>query len=101
MSNSFLVELGMGALLPWVLLFFNGIRTSPGGLFTACSLVVGGVILNRINVFMVGFTPPLSSEPYFPAVGEICVTLGLIACLMFLYRVAVTFLPILPKEELR
>jgi Ni/Fe-hydrogenase subunit HybB-like protein len=56
--------------------------------------------LNRINVFIVGYKPPLSENGYFPALGEILVTLGLIATLMFIYRLVVTYLPVLqaPKE---
>ena len=33
--------------------------------------------------------------PYFPSVSEISVTAGLIATLMFLYRMAVTWLPVI------
>jgi Ni/Fe-hydrogenase subunit HybB-like protein len=62
---------------------------------------VGGVLLNRINVFIVGYKPPLGNPAYFPSVGEILVTIGLIAALMFIYRLIITFLPVLsaPGEE--
>jgi hypothetical protein len=55
-------------------------------LFIACTMIVGGVLLNRINVFVVGYRPPISEANYFPAIGEIMVTVGLIAALMLLYR---------------
>lgn len=70
-------------------------------LLTACSMVVGGVLLNRINVFVVGYRPPVSDSRYFPSIGEILITVGLISALIFLYRFLVTCLPVLnaPKKE--
>ena len=98
-TNSFLVELGLGVILPWLLLLSPKIRQSRPGIFAAACLIVGGVVLNRINVFIVGFKPPLSDGSYFPSVGEILVTCGLVATLMFIYRLAVTFLPVLPGSK--
>jgi Ni/Fe-hydrogenase subunit HybB-like protein len=66
-------------------------------LFIACTLIVVGVLINRLNVFVVGYRPPVSEANYFPAMGEILVTVGLIATLMFIYRFLVTYLPILNK----
>ena len=98
-TNSFLVEVIFGVLVPWFLLLSKGIRNSRRGLFVASTLIVGGVLLNRINVFLVGFKPPHSQSAYFPAIGEIAVTLGIIATLMFIYRVLVTYLPVLSAKE--
>lgn len=94
-SNSFLVELGFGVILPWLLLITPGVRKSRGMLFFACCLIVAGVVLNRINVFLVGYHSHYAKTSYFPAIGEIVVTVGLIASLMFIYRLAVTYLPVL------
>ncbi|MDD9301901.1 MAG: Ni/Fe-hydrogenase cytochrome b subunit [Desulfobacter sp.] len=99
-TNSFIVEILLGVMVPWVMLLVDRVRNSRRGLFTAASLIVFGVVLNRVNVFIVGYKPPLSDNGYFPALGEILVTLGLIATLMFIYRFVVTYLPVLqaPKE---
>ncbi len=99
-TNSFIVEMLCGILLPWVMLLFERVRNSRSGVFIAASLIVSGVVINRINVFIVGYKPPLSENGYFPALTEILVTLGLIATLMFIYRFVVTYLPVLqaPKE---
>ncbi len=94
-SNSFLVEIIFGVILPWLLLLFPAVRRSRGLLFFTSCLIIGGVALNRINVFLVGFNPHYAGSGYYPAVGEIAVTVGLIAALMFLYRLAVTGLPVL------
>jgi Ni/Fe-hydrogenase subunit HybB-like protein len=99
-TNSFIVEILFGVMVPWVMLLFDKVRNSRRGVFIAASLIVFGVVLNRINVFIVGYKPPLSETGYFPALGEILVTIGLIATLMFIYRLVVTYLPVLqaPKE---
>ncbi len=99
-TNSFIVEILLGVMVPWALLLFDRVKNSRRGVFIAASLIVSGVVLNRINVFIVGYKPPLSEDGYFPALGEILVTLGLIATLMFIYRFVVTYLPVLqaPKE---
>lgn len=100
-SVSFMVELIVGVIVPWLMLMSPAVRRSRRLLFTACALVVGGVALNRVNVFLVSYNPPYAQSGYFPSVGEIAITAGLIAGIIFLYRVAVTFLPVLsarPKE---
>jgi Ni/Fe-hydrogenase subunit HybB-like protein len=98
-TNAFIVEVLFGVMLPWAMLLFQRVRQSGKALFFAAALIVGGVVLNRINVFIVGFKPPLSDNGYFPAVPEILVTLGLIAALMFIYRVVVTYLPVLQASK--
>ncbi len=98
-TNSFIVEILFGVIIPWIMLVIPTIRKSRQVLFTAATLIIGGVILNRINVFIVGFTPPLSENHYFPAPGEIFVTVGLVAGLMFIYRIIVTYLPVLSASK--
>jgi Ni/Fe-hydrogenase subunit HybB-like protein len=102
-SRAFIVEVLLGVVIPWVMLLLPAVRSSRRWLFTACALIVGGVALNRVNVFLVSFQPPFADYPYFPAVGEFAVTAGLIAAIMFLYRVFVTYLPVLSarQEEVR
>ena len=98
-TNAFLVELVFGVIVPWLMLLSPAVRSSRRWLFTACSLIVGGVLVNRLNVFVVGYRPPISEANYSPAIGEILVTVGLIAALMFIYRFLVTYLPVLNKPE--
>jgi Ni/Fe-hydrogenase subunit HybB-like protein len=98
-TNSFIVEMLLGVIVPWVMLLFTKIRNSRQGVFIAATMIVFGVVLNRVNVFIVGYRAPLSENGYFPAPGEIFVTLGLIATLMFIYRFIVTYLPVLPEPK--
>lgn len=100
-GRSFLVEIVLGAAVPWVMLLIPAVRVSRRMLFIACSFIVGGVALNRVNVFLVSFQPPFAEYPYFPAVGELAITAGLIAAILFLFRFLVTYLPVLsarPQE---
>ncbi len=94
-TNSFIAEMVLGVMAPWCMLLSKKIRESKRGIFIAATMIVLGVVLNRVNVFIVGYTPPVSQTAYFPAPGEILVTLGFIAALMFVYRFVVTYLPVL------
>ncbi len=96
-SNSFLVEIIFGVIVPWLMLLSPGRRRSRSWLFTACTLIVAGVLLNRVNVFVVGYRPPVSESNYFPSVPEMLITIGLLAALVFLYRFFVTYLPVLNR----
>jgi len=98
-TNSFLAEIVLGAIVPWLMLLSGKIRRSRKGVFTASALIIGGVVLNRINVFLVGYTPSVTGARYFPAPGEIFITLGFIAALMFIYRFLITYLPVLSGPE--
>jgi len=94
-ATAFLVELVGGVFLPVALFLVPKVRKSPRGLFVAASLVVLGVALNRVNVFLVAYTPPFTTTTYFPSVFEIMVTAGLIATLVLVYRAAVMIFPVI------
>ncbi|WP_207260151.1 NrfD/PsrC family molybdoenzyme membrane anchor subunit [Desulfovibrio sp. Huiquan2017] len=98
-SNSFLVEVGLGVILPWVMLLFPAVRRSRRLLFCAALLIVSGVMLNRFNVFVVSFKAPYAEHPYYPAIGEILVTAGAVATIFFLYRLIVTWFPVLSAQR--
>lgn len=90
------IELVMGVIVPFVLLCFRAVRRSRGWLLSASFLVVFGVVMNRLNVFLVGYHPAFAEKSYTPAIGEIALTLGLVAALIFLYKWFVNYFPILP-----
>jgi len=76
-SWSFIIEMSFGLLLPALMLLLPKIRETPSYLFTAVTLVVLGVILNRVNVGMIGmFTP---DNYYVPSLAEWVVSVGLVA----------------------
>jgi len=76
-SYSFLVEVSIGLALPALLLFSRSWRETPGRLFTIATMVVIGVVLNRVNVSMIGMFTETSS--YIPAWSEWVVSVGLVA----------------------
>ena len=98
-SNSFLAEVGLGVVIPWCMLLFKSVRNSRRLLFTAALMIVLGVMLNRFNVFVVSFHAPFATEPYYPALGEVLVTVGAVATIFFLYRVFVTWFPVLSAQR--
>jgi len=97
-STMFLIEMIPGVLVPFLMLLSHRLRNTPSTLFLASLLIVLGVVLNRINVFLVAYTSPYATRPYVPAIGEIAITLGMIAGLVLCYRVLVSVLPVLPSQ---
>ena len=97
LALSFWVEIGLGLLLPFVLLILPEVRQSRGGLATACALVLFGLLLHRLNVTVIGLRVR-HWETYIPSLGEIGITLGITAGVMFVFGVLVRILPI--HEEL-
>lgn len=98
-SISFLVEVGFGVVMPLVMLLSASLRRSRRWLFVASLMIVLGVLLNRINAFVVAYSPPYVDVAYYPAVGELLVTFGAAATIFFLYRVFVTVFPVISARE--
>jgi Ni/Fe-hydrogenase subunit HybB-like protein len=91
----FLIEVGLGVVAPMVILLSRRARNSIAGLFTASSLVIFGVALNRINVFLISYRPLYPEKSYFPSPFEILVTVGLISTLVLVYRAIVMIFPVI------
>lgn len=103
-SFLFILELLAGVVTPAVLLSIPKVRKSVAGLFTAASMVIGGVALNRIDVFLVAYKPLYPGKTYFPSIFEIMVTVGLICALVLVYRFVVLNFPVItghPDPERR
>lgn len=94
-SVMFTIELLFGVIIPLRMFLSEKVLKSSPLLFTASALVVFGVLLNRINNFVVAYTPPYSTEPYFPSIGEISVTVGFVAILVLAYRFIVLNFPVI------
>ena len=94
-SVMFTIEVVVGIIIPLRMFLSKAVLKSPGLLFTASSLVIFGVLLNRINNFIVAYNPPYKFSTYFPSIGEISVTVGFAAILILLYRVIVMNFPVI------
>ncbi|MCP4572847.1 MAG: Ni/Fe-hydrogenase cytochrome b subunit [bacterium] len=95
---SWLAEVGIGVVLPAALLMTHRLRRSPGWLFAASAMIVGGVALNRLNVFVIGYKAPYADTAYVPSIPEILLTVGFISLLVLLYRAFVFIFPVLHEE---
>ncbi|HRX86893.1 MAG TPA: Ni/Fe-hydrogenase cytochrome b subunit [Phycisphaerae bacterium] len=94
-ATMWVIEVVIGVVVPFVLLLMRRVRNSPSGLFAAATMVVVGVAINRINVFLVAYQPLYPEKTYFPSIGEVAVTVGLISLLIFCYRVIVNYFPVI------
>ncbi len=94
-SGMFILELTAGVILPMIMLAIPSVRRSIAGLFTSASLVIGGVLLNRIDVFLIAYKPLYAEKTYFPSPYEFMVTIGLVAMLVLVYRFAVMTFPVI------
>ena len=81
------------------MLMSSDIRRSSRGLFIASAMYVVGILLNRCTVFFIAYEPQYAAKAYIPAIGEFALSIGLVATIVFVYRVVVTILPVLPVPE--
>jgi len=98
-SVMFVIEVLFGVIIPLRMFLSKEVLKSPLWLFIASSLVIFGVLLNRINNFVTAYTPPYSFGSYFPSIGEISVTIGFAALLILLYRVIVLNFPVISLPD--
>ncbi len=98
-SIMFWIEMVVGIVIPFIILIFEKYRKNPTWLFIGAALVVFGVVLNRINVFITGYTPLYAEGPYIPAWTEIAVTVGFISLIILLYRFFVLNFPVIEDLE--
>jgi Ni/Fe-hydrogenase subunit HybB-like protein len=92
------VEVGIGAMLPAMLMSQSKVRWNKNLLLMAGTLVVSGGILNRLNVSVFGlwsYTGPV----YVPSLMEIALTVALFTFGAALFAVATKFLPVFPPEH--
>ncbi|MDN4186152.1 MAG: NrfD/PsrC family molybdoenzyme membrane anchor subunit [Dehalococcoides mccartyi] len=86
-------EVGIGMLLPMILLFIKKVRTSRTGLLWSTGLIIMGVVLNRINTLVISQAPNREGS-YFPHILEFVFTFGLIAGAMYVFRLCAKYLPL-------
>jgi Ni/Fe-hydrogenase subunit HybB-like protein len=94
----FWVEVGLGVIIPAILMMQPRVRASKNALFGVAALVVMGGVLNRLNVSVFGlwhFTGPV----YVPSLTEITFSLALLSVGVTIFALAVRYLPVFPKEE--
>jgi Ni/Fe-hydrogenase subunit HybB-like protein len=98
-SVLFMTEILFGIVIPMRMFLSPAVQKSPPLLFTAATLVVGGVLLNRVDNFVVAYTPPYAMGGYIPSIGEVSVTVGFISILVLLYRAVVIIFPVISQPD--
>ncbi len=98
-SIMFTIELLFGVIIPLRMFLSRQVLKSPVGLLIASFLVIFGVFINRMNNFLIAYTPPYEVHSYFPSVGEISVTVGFIALEILLFRLMVMIFPIVSVQQ--
>jgi Ni/Fe-hydrogenase subunit HybB-like protein len=93
----FALEIGLGVVVPVVLLAVPSVRRNARRLYAAGLLVVIGFVVNRLNVSLTAFEGALG-ERYVPAVPEVVVTLALVAVGMALFSLAARHVRVFAAE---
>lgn len=94
-SVMFFIEIMVGVIIPMRIFFSEKALKSPMWLFSGSILVIAGVVINRLNAFLIAYTPPYAMKSYFPSIGEISVTLAFIAIEVLIYRMFVKIFPVI------
>jgi Ni/Fe-hydrogenase subunit HybB-like protein len=89
----FLIEMGLGILLPILILAIPKVRATQFGLVTGAFLAVLGFVMNRMNVSVTGMERAAGVR-YFPSWMELAVSLALVATGFAIFGWAVRYLPI-------
>jgi Ni/Fe-hydrogenase subunit HybB-like protein len=92
-GSMFLLEVGLGVLLPILLLAIPRVRAKQSGLVAGAFLAVLGFVMNRLNVSVTGMERA-AGVAYFPSWMEIAISLALVAAGFAIFGWAVRYLPI-------
>ena len=96
-TTAFLIEMAL-FLVAIILLSIRPVHNSKIGLFLAALSALLAVILNRLNVSIIGLLSSSGSN-YFPAWSEIAITVFLAVIGFVVFFLAARFLPIFPPEH--
>jgi Ni/Fe-hydrogenase subunit HybB-like protein len=94
---SFWLEMAAG-IASVIILLPRRHRWSPQKVFLGATAILLSGILYRLNCYLVGYDPGQGWR-YFPSMGEVLVTLGIVALHLVLYLVFVKNLPVLPAPR--
>jgi Ni/Fe-hydrogenase subunit HybB-like protein len=95
---AFWAEIGLGVIIPAILFAIKPLRRRPGVLFGGALMVVlFGVVLNRLNVGIIGLLP-YTGNIYLPSWMEFLVTITLVSLGVITFGLAAKYLPVFPEE---
>jgi Ni/Fe-hydrogenase subunit HybB-like protein len=82
-TTMFLIEMVPCLIIPLVMTATRRVRSSPKWLWTACLLA------------WIGYRPPFAMRMYVPSLAEWMLTIGVVATLVFVWRLIVIYFPVL------
>ncbi|MGA9640127.1 MAG: NrfD/PsrC family molybdoenzyme membrane anchor subunit [Terriglobales bacterium] len=94
---SFWLEVALLVIAPIVLLSIDKVRNDPQRLYWTCAVIVGGFMTNRVDVSVTGLQRS-SGVYYVPQWTEFAATLMVMTLAALVFRYAVIYLDILPKN---
>ena len=86
-------------IVPLVLILARRVRHSPRWLGLTTLALMLSVVVNRANVYWIGYQPPRTNKMYFPSLAEWGVTIGAIAALILIWRIIATVFPIISRPQ--
>jgi Ni/Fe-hydrogenase subunit HybB-like protein len=96
--NMFLLEITIGLIAPLIMLSFQKVRATAGGLYLSAVLVLLGFVTNRLNVSITGMEAQAGVR-YVPKWTEAGITAAIIAAGFAIFAVAAKYLPIFEEEH--
>ncbi len=90
------LEMIVGVALPLALYLSPKLTSKPAGLFLASFFVVAGVVINRVNIVIMGIELE-RWDAYYPSGMEILITLGIFAMGLLAFNWLTDELPIYEK----
>jgi Ni/Fe-hydrogenase subunit HybB-like protein len=101
LANMYLLEMLVGVIIPLILAVNPSVRRDINRIFVVNILVCSGVMLNRVNVGIFGFTDYASrlGGSYFPSMMEIMVTAACVAFAILGFKLCAKHLNLFPETE--
>lgn len=93
----FWLEIILGLFIPIILLFIKKVRENRIGIFVTACFVIGGFLLNRMNVSITSIQG-YSETKYFPHILEIFVTLFVVTVGVIIFNYIVKYFDVFEKE---
>jgi Ni/Fe-hydrogenase subunit HybB-like protein len=91
-------ELGIGVLIPMVLLAFARVRLSQTGLFMSATMIILGFILNRMNITITGMEGSAGMS-YLPSWMEAVITLSIVTAGFIAFAVTARYFPVFERAS--
>lgn len=96
--NLLLLELGLGLVIPLILLAQKKVRNSANGLYFSAVCVLFGFVANRLNVSITG-VETASGVRYVPKWTELGITGAIVAAGFAIFGIAAKYLPIFEEPH--